>query len=223
MGRLKELSALARSTDETDRKDAALDLGDMGGIEATIELARLISDRSPSVREAAVEALVNIGGEESCFAVIPLLGSESVPERNAACEVLQSIGADALSPLVGDPLRSPNADVRKFAVDVVANMRDLDPSARAKALRAIAARLEDESENVAIAAAEALGRIGDGGSDALSLATAALAGASTWKQCALLQAIGQLAGRAHLAGLDRSCLRQESAAFLDSLLSAEAS
>ncbi len=173
-----------RSEDETARRFAAEDLGDLRVAEAAGPLAEALADPSAAVREAAAAALVRIGGQEAVRAVLPALRSESAPVRNAACMILAQLGTEAAAALE-ELLDDDSKDVRLFAVDVLARIRS--PAAE-KALRAA---LEDRDVNVAAAAAAALGEIG--APAAVGPLIRALK-ANSWIRCAIARSLGQIGG-----------------------------
>src|SRR5207237_574495 len=70
--------------------------------------------------------------------------------RNSAAEALARIGSPALHPLL-DRLQDPDADIRKFAIDVLGEIKNR------RAVPGLAARLADPDPNVRAAAAEAMG------------------------------------------------------------------
>jgi HEAT repeat protein len=74
--------------------------------------------------------------------------------RNSAIEALVQIGGGAIDVLL-PVLETPDADVRKFIVDILGDIRD------PRAVDALIIRLEDADENIRVAAAEALGKLRD--------------------------------------------------------------
>lgn len=181
---IAELISQLGSADESARRYAVEDLGDTGAAGAIAPLSAMLQDASAAVREAAIDALVRIGGADTVRAVLPALSSDHAPMRNAACVVLERIGECAVQPLAA-LLSDERKDVRKFAVDVLAAIGN------AAAHQALIRALQDTDANVAIAAAEALGRTGD------QRAVAAMARslkANTWMRCAVAKSLGCIGG-----------------------------
>lgn len=109
----------------------------------------------PGVREEAARALVAAGGPEAAAATVPLIAHPDLAVRNLAGDVLVRLGApavDALRPALSDA----DGDVRKFAVDVLAQL-PAEPLAPE-----IAGLLADADANVRLAAVDALGALGAG-------------------------------------------------------------
>jgi HEAT repeat protein len=147
-------------------------------------LTGTLSDPSPAVREAALDALARIGGEPVVRAVLPALHSDCVPLRNAVCFLLGQLGEAAVGHLC-ELLTEANKDVRLFAIDTLSSIGSR--TAEAGIIRA----LEDVDVNVAAAAAAALGEIG--ARSAVPPLIAALR-SDSWVRCAVAKSLGQLGG-----------------------------
>ncbi|MBW1735103.1 MAG: HEAT repeat domain-containing protein [Deltaproteobacteria bacterium] len=186
---IDELLNDLKSGDDADRRYAAEDLGDLGDPAAVPALVKALEDPVVAVREAAVESLIIIGGREVCKQVIPLLDSDAASVRNYAIEILEQIGPDAVEDLIAI-CDSPSSDMRKFAMDILGKIGELSD---VDAFGAIASRLKDENINVAGAAAEALGRLGN---PAAIPVLAELLDGEPWLQCNALNAIAQIGGKA---------------------------
>lgn len=171
-----------RSPDETARRLAAEDLGDWGDVAAVEPLVGVLSDSSPAVREAALDALVRIGGEPVVRAVLTALRSDHVPLRNAACFLLSQLGETVAGHLAA-LLTDADKDVRLFAIDTLGSIGSR--SAEAGIIRA----LEDADVNVAAAAAAALGEIG---ADSTVPALIAALASDGWVRCAVAKSLGQI-------------------------------
>lgn len=166
---------------------------------ATSVRARL-ADAAPEVRRLATQEIPALPAPESCdlllvalgdsdwrvrkeaatvaahveprtavvFAVSRALGDrDDIGLRNAAVEALVSIGPDAVPGAI-DALGRLDADGRKLAVEMLMGAPTLS------GMRALARSLEDPDPNVAVAAAEGLGRAHRAGDEARDLARAAL-------------------------------------------------
>lgn len=195
---LNDLTADLASDDPDTRRFAIEDLGDLADPRAIPALAPLLQERSAAIREAVVDALVGIGGVDAARAVIPLLGDETASARNAASEILQRIGAPARE-LLEARLADRDGDIRKYAVDILAEIAS--PDSRAALLTA----LDDENVNVAATAAEALGRIGAAGCERALRERAA---GAAWMRAAVAKALGRIRTEAALNAL-REMLPEE--------------
>lgn len=145
---LKNLS----SPDVSKRRSAAEALAD-GDERAIYPLIRALRDAHPGVQDAATRSLIAIGGEVTAWMVLPLLREEAF-FRNTAMVILKEIGAAAvhhLPPL----LRDKDDDVRKFAIELIA-----DAGGRQYADKLIERLADDPNPNVRGAAAKALGDLG---------------------------------------------------------------
>ena len=192
------------SRDAEERREAAIDLGRRGG-EAVPLLFRAMADRDWRVRKTAVEALVAIGGEGVIAGLIRTLSShDNAGARNSAIEALVQIGGGAVDALL-HVLDTPDADVRKFIVDIFGDVRD------PRAVPALINLLEDADENIRVASAEALGKIRD------QRAVDALIGCLTryeqgWLDYAAAEALGEIGDERALgpllSALGRSSLRE---------------
>ncbi len=172
------------SPDESTRRFAVEDLGDMREVRAVEPLVPLLFDPTPAIREAVVDSLKSIGGEETVLAILPALRSDNAAVRNAASEILQTIGEPAI-PHLKELLQDDDKDVRKFAVDIMAIIGS------SKAEEAFIEALDDRDVNVAAAAAEAIGEVGSQKSVAHLVHSLK---ASTWIRCSIAKSLGQLGG-----------------------------
>jgi HEAT repeat protein len=150
------LLAQLNEADESLRRMAVEELGELRDPRAIPALARMLGEEKHiGVLEAAGEALVKIGGLESAGAVVPLLATAEVFVKNLVCEVLIALGETALGAVI-PLLKSPDHDVRKFAADVIGDIRS------ASAVGALIDSMADPDVNVICSALEALGKIGSG-------------------------------------------------------------
>jgi len=172
------------NSDESTRRFAVEDLGDLGDVRAVEPLIPVLFDPVPAIREAAVDALKAIGGEETVSAVVPALRTDNAAVRNAASEILQAIGEPAI-PQLEKLLEDDDKDVRKFAVDIMTVIGS--PLAEKAFVRA----LEDRDVNVSAAAAEALGEIGSHASVEPLVQSLK---ASSWTRCSVAKSLGQIGG-----------------------------
>ncbi len=204
MSTLEEIGRKLESSDAEERREATVDLGRMGRDSIPL-LLRALGDRDWRVRKTSVEALVGFGGSEVTAGLVRRLSAEdNAGARNSAIEALVLLGpasVDALLPL----LATKDPDERKFAVDVLGDIRD------ARAVPGLIEKLRDEDENVRVAAAEALGKVRD------RRAVDALIGClatydQSWLDYASAEALGEIGDERALgpllAALGRSSLRE---------------
>ncbi|MEJ2182579.1 MAG: HEAT repeat domain-containing protein [Nitrospirota bacterium] len=201
---------LSHAEDRTRRK-AALALS--GADErAVYPLLKALKDGNLGVQDAAMRSLVAIGGEVVAYMVIPLLREDSYL-RNTAMVILRELGAVSV-PLLYPLLKDKDEDIRKFSLDLLADIkenvipekaaplvRDPNPNVRAAAVRAVGElrydrgvtglleALKDE-EWVCFAALEALGRLRAEG--AVGSVEELLATASKPLRLAAVESLGRL-------------------------------
>jgi len=137
--------------DETDRSNAAEDLGYADSVEAVGPLLdRLAVEPSRKVRETIFLGLGRINHPEVLARVATLLDSDDAFLRNQAVGLLQRKGADA-APVLLLRMHDADADVRKFVLDVAAGISspEVEPI--------FDAAIQDVDTNVRIAALEYVG------------------------------------------------------------------
>ena len=184
----EELLLRTESPDETTRRFAAEDLGRCDDERAVDALIRLLGDGSVAVKEAAAESLKALGGAVAGGKLLPLLESDEASARGYAVEILESVGEPAI-PLLLRLCGAESVDLRKFAMDIIGNIGVKSDS---EAYGSCVGLLDDPNVNVAAAAAEALGKIGEPA--ALPLLESRFAAAHPWAQCHILLAIASLDG-----------------------------
>lgn len=150
----KIISSLLTDEDPDTRRQAAEDLSEYDTITVIAALAIGLQDDKKGVRDAAFRSLGTIGGEKVARAVVEYIGDESIITRNLVAELLMKIGADAVPALLPFS-QDVNPDIRKFAVDILGEIRSTD------AVDSITPLLRDSDVNVCLSAIEALGNIGD--------------------------------------------------------------
>ncbi|MBN1916570.1 MAG: HEAT repeat domain-containing protein [Verrucomicrobia bacterium] len=200
----KLLEQLA-SADETARRHAAKDLSEHGDESVVSALIHALSDPARAVCEAAVESLIAIGGAEVCHQTISLLYSDDARVRNYAIEVLEKVGDSDLDAIIM-LLKDSNHDVRKFASDILGFLIEIGGE---DAFLPLAETLDDNNVNVAAAAAEALGRLGN--PKAIPFLVRHLCRES-WMQCNCIGAIAEIGGeqaRQALASISPHELNEE--------------
>ncbi len=135
--------------DASERR-AAVEALSEGDERAVYPLIKALRDENFGVQDAAMRSLIAIGGEVTAYMVLPLL-RENPFLRNTALIILKEIGK-ATTPLLCPLLSDRDDDVRKFALDLIYDIRDCDyPEKIAEILE------QDSNANVRAAAAKAIG------------------------------------------------------------------
>ena len=142
------------SPDEEVRLQGLRDLaaGDaLAGLDLIFEA---FGDSSWRVRKESIDLFLSLPVSRDLIGeIIELLhAEENAGLRNAAVETLTRLGKDAV-PLLIDQARCPDHDVRKFIIDILGDIADL------QAIPVLIQGLEDEDSNVRAAAAENLGKL----------------------------------------------------------------
>lgn len=148
------------------------------------EIAPLLDDPEPEVRNAAVEALSRLAADdgEAVLMIAGQLVAGEVPEKRCNAAILfASLGdTDKLSLLIKDD----DAAVRKTAVNSLAALK------KESSVGQLVMALVDEEADVRIAVAGALGEIGSG--DVLEPLLLAMKDEDPWVKCAALKSLGKL-------------------------------
>lgn len=135
--------------DASRRRSAAEALSD-GDERVIYPLIKALSDENPGVQDAAMRSLISIGGEVTAYMVLPLLRHNSYL-RNTAIIILKEIGEKVI-PLLKPLLRDKDDDIRKFALDLICEVKICDyPD------EIIDVLINDINPNVRTSAAKALG------------------------------------------------------------------
>ncbi|MDZ4163843.1 MAG: HEAT repeat domain-containing protein [Smithellaceae bacterium] len=145
---LKLIGYLADGSD-SKRRSAAEALS--GADERAIyPLIKALRDVNAGVQDAAMRSLISIGGPTTAYMVLPLLREDAFL-RNTALMILKEIGPEVI-PLLRPLLTDKDDDVRKFAIDLIIDIRQCDyPD------DLIAVLTADKNANVRASAAKALG------------------------------------------------------------------
>ena len=156
MNRLPDIKSALQSQDEEVRRRGIQDLRG-GPLQKICSLLFCsMGDESWRVRKEAVDVFVSSDPDESTIGcLLELLRSEdNAGLRNSAAEAVTRLGERASMPLIR-LVHDRDADVRKFVIDVMGSINApvfIPPMLSA---------LQDADVNVAAAAAEHLGNIGD--------------------------------------------------------------
>ena len=148
---LENLIAQLSHDDETERSNAAEDLGYANSVEAILPLMeRLAAEPSRKVRETIFQALGRFDSPAVPILVAALLESEDAFLRNQAIGLLQHKGAAAVPALLAR-MNDADPDIRKFVLDAAAGIASqaVDPIYEAA--------IRDRDPNVVIATLEYLG------------------------------------------------------------------
>lgn len=191
---MEKLLKLLESNDETERRYAVQDLAEHKDSIVIDALIKCLEDPARAVAESAVESLIVIGGKEVCNKSIQLLYSENSAIRNYAIEILEKVGESDLE-AVTMLLKDENKDVRKFAADIIGYIAEIGGEA---AYLPLVKTLADENVNVASAAAEALGKLGN--ERAIPFLVKGM-GKESWMQCNVVNAICEIGGEKAIAAL----------------------
>lgn len=154
-----------------------------------------MGDESWRVRKEAVAALAAAGplDPDTVEAVIELLRSpDNAGLRNSAVESLERLGEAAVEPLCRR-LDDPDADLRKFAIDILGSIGCKD------VLPLLVRALADADPNVRGAAAENLGKLGD--PRALPHLLQVLDGGDVWLKFTALDALALIGAPVPLSSL----------------------
>lgn len=175
------------------RKASVQAAGKTGLVVFINEIARLLEDGEPDVRDGAIEALYRLAEVDraSVAAIAGKLAASDACEkrRNAAILCTALSDTDRLSLLIKDE----DASVRKAAVASLAKLKS------AACVGHLVMALVDEDPDVRIAAAGALGDIG--GDEVLDPLLLALKDDDTWVKCAALKSLGNLRNDAALPAI----------------------
>lgn len=142
-----------KNTDVSVRREAADDLVYVEEQDAEELLLELILDENKGVREAAGEALLRRGNQSGAARLVKNFGNPRIEVRNQAVLLLTEMGEPVLEHVL-PALNDPDRDVRKFAADVLGDVKS--PAAVSYLVKAI----HDKDPNVGFSAVEALGKIG---------------------------------------------------------------
>ena len=153
---LQDIRTALQSSDEEIRRSALYSLRDIAASDAQAIIFAAMGDESWRVRKEAVECFVySRPCLNSVEQLLELLRNEdNAGLRNSAAEAVIRLGSASASLLI-KIVQDPDADVRKFVIDVMGAIGD------PVFVPALLQALNDPEVNVASAAAEQLGALGD--------------------------------------------------------------
>lgn len=174
---------MLRDTDPYVRRDACYAVSDSRDDSHIPDLVGVLKDENPGVKEAALNALISIGGRGVAEAVCPMLRLEDVSLRNVAIEILQQVGSEGLD-ILTSMLKDPDDDVVKFAVDIIAGIKE------AEGVKLLGPLVRHRNPNVRGSVAVCLGRIEAKGAAAILLEL--LDDSEEWVQFSAVEGLGFL-------------------------------
>ena len=193
------LREAARSDNENIRKIAALALARFGDEPSRRNLAQLLADESPVVRQAAIMTAGVFDDEESVAGVIALLNnSDEEPEvRRTAVLVLGRSRHPAASAALEQAVKDPGPEIRRFAVKALANMEVAEEIS--SSTETLCNALSDDLPAIRANAADALGKLADfRAADSLSEALADADAVVRNKAAIALARLGDMRGMSAL-------------------------
>jgi len=203
-----------KSPDETIRRYAAEDLGDLNDTKAIIPLLDALNDTSTSVREAVAESLKIMNGPEVSLETVKLLKNEDVTLRNYAIEILSCLGDAAVSALIENASEN-TLDAKIFSLKVLG---EVSSDKNTKSIEFIHSMVKENNPNIKIAAIEALGKIGSTNSIPLLLDLVNDVDCQFYVVSALIE-MRSCTATESLIKLNEKDLNHESKSLLDSFLS----
>lgn len=155
VNRIPSIQTALMSSDEEVRRKAIQDVRGLSLHDARDLIFTAMGDESWRIRKEAVELFVGGNPDQNQIAdLLELLRNEdNAGLRNSAAEAVIRLGCRSATPLI-HMVNDPDADVRKFVVDVMGNIPDQT------FIPSLLSALQDADVNVAAAAAEHIGNIG---------------------------------------------------------------
>jgi HEAT repeat protein len=149
----RKIADLLTSEDADTRRLAAEELADVRDPATTTALTTALQDSSKGVRDAAFRSLIAHGDSTVARSIAHYIADTNIVTRNLVSKLLIRMGQVAVPALLPF-LRDPDKDVRKFAVDILGEIRSEDPVYHLLPL------LKDPDPNIIVSTLEALGNIG---------------------------------------------------------------
>jgi len=187
----QQIQEMLVSSDEEQRLQGVRLLRQVSPEEDLAGLFAGLADASWRVRKEAVETLLLRPRTPEVVERVAaqLYSEENAGLRNAAMEILVRLGRQSLNVLHAE-LKSPDHDVRKFAVDILGEIRD------SESVPFLVEALGDEDENVRNAAAENLGKLR--AARAVPALLDAMDIPDVWLRFTILAALSKIGGRIDL-------------------------
>ena len=153
---IKDIRIAITSPDEEVRRSALYSMRGLPGHDAQAIIFNAMGDESWRVRKEAVESYIYSKPDlDSVEQLLNLLRNEdNAGLRNSAAEAVIRLGSSSAIPLM-NMIKDQDSDVRKFVIDVMGAIAD------PIFVPALLLALNDSEVNVASAAAEQLGALGD--------------------------------------------------------------
>ncbi|MBF0343023.1 MAG: HEAT repeat domain-containing protein [Nitrospirae bacterium] len=188
---IKKLSG----ADVSDRRAAATMLSE-GDERAIYPLIKALFDSNAAVQDAAMQSLIAIGGEMVAYMTIPVL-RKGPAQRNAALVILKELG-NVTVPLLYDLLNDKDDDIRKFALDLMGDIKT------GVVIDKIFPLLKDPNPNVRAAACRSLGLLNESSERIVEHLETALHD-EEWVTFAALEALGKMKGKEAVGAIFRLC------------------
>jgi len=155
LDRSGEISRRLHHPEEEIRRRAIEELDRTPGNENLALLSEALGDASWRVRKTATDVIVHYPERRAAVATLvnALYDSDNVGRRTSAIESLVRIGESALEDLINS-FSTYDVDVRKFLIDIIGEI------ASKRAIPFLLRAINDQDENVRIAAVESLGKVG---------------------------------------------------------------
>ncbi|MFN3479063.1 MAG: HEAT repeat domain-containing protein [Thermodesulfovibrionales bacterium] len=167
---------------------------------ALYPLINALRDDNPGVQDASIRSLISIGGDVTAYMMVPLLRDENPFIRNSAIVILRSLGRVSI-PFLYSLLKDKDDDIRKFAVDILGDIRD------GLSLEKILPLLKDTNPNVRASAAKTIGRLGY--DEAVPYLLEALKD-EEWVAFSAIEALGEIGGKRAIYALkDTLSMKEE--------------
>ena len=149
--RLRKFIKDLNHEDSSERRASAEALSE-GDERAVYPLIKALRDDNFGVQDSAMRSLMSIKSESTAYMVLPLLRGNAFL-RNTAIMIIREVGKEAV-PLLEPLLKDQDDDVRKFALDLIHDIRHCDyPEALVDMLK------NDPNPNVRAAAAKTIGSL----------------------------------------------------------------
>lgn len=149
----QRIADLLTNDDPDTRRFAAEEMATASDLATVTALTAALQDPSKGVRDAASRSLIAIGGASVARALAHYIADTEIVTRNLAAKLLMNIGSSSV-PAILPFLRDHDKNVRKFAVDILGEIRS------GLSVDHLLPLLEDDDPNVIVSTLEALGNIG---------------------------------------------------------------